>query len=169
MPPTFLIFLLLAIWIPSACLVWIVALVILLFAKTRRFSGPLSRAMAWTFPFVLAYQLLAALPVGILLLSGWAFWKRLEPGSSTITTNPIVIVVSVSIAFITLGTMLIATMAGFYDGWKTGWQSGQGRNLRNVISEAPMYRRLSRGISTLASKWNRTKLKSEPLKRPFQE
>lgn len=73
-PPTFLIFLMLAIWIPSACLAWSAALVMLLSAKTRRFSRPLSWAMAWTFPFVLAYQILAAFPVGILLLSGWAFW-----------------------------------------------------------------------------------------------
>jgi hypothetical protein len=44
----------LVIWVSFACIVWTAALVMLLSAKTRRFSKPLCWAMAGTFPFVLS-------------------------------------------------------------------------------------------------------------------
>jgi hypothetical protein len=117
MPPTFLIFLLVMIWVAFACIVWAGSLVMLLSAKTRRFSKPLCWAMAGTFPFVLAYQILAALPVGIVLLFGWAFWKLLEPGTSSSTANPVIIAVSICVAFIAFAMLLMTFVAGFYDGW----------------------------------------------------
>jgi hypothetical protein len=157
MPPTFLIFVMLVIWVSFACIVWTAALVMLLSAKTRRFSKPLCWAMAGTFPFVLAYQILAALPVGIVLLSGWTFWKLLEPGTSSSTSNPVVIAVSICVAFIAFATMLMTSLAGFYDGWRTGWKWGHGQNFRNALLEAPAYRRLSGCIRATTSKRNQTK------------
>jgi hypothetical protein len=152
MPPTFLYLLAVVTWAAFACVVWIVAAVMLITPRTKRFAKPLCWAMAGTFPFVLAYQFLAVPIVAVVLLSGWTFWKLLEPGSPSLTTNPVVIVASISVAFIAVATILTMSLAGFYDGWKTGWKCGQGENLRDALSKAPAYNQLREYVHVLYSR-----------------
>jgi hypothetical protein len=151
MPPTFLYLSAVLLWAAFACVVWTMAGVMLITPRTRRFAKPLCLAMAGTFPFVLAYQLLAAPIVAVVLLSGWAFCKLLEPGSSSLTTNPLVIVSGMTVIFIAFATILLMSLAGFYDGWRTGWKCGQGENLRDALSEAPAYNRLREYVRVLRS------------------
>ena len=152
MPPTFLYLFAVVTWAVFACVVWTVAAVMLITPRTRRFAKPLCWAIAGTLPFVLAYQFLAAPIVAVVLLSGWAFCKLLEPGSASLTTNPVVIVASISVAFIAFATTLMMSLAGFYDGWKTGWKCGQGENLRDALSKAPAYNQLRRYVRVLYSR-----------------
>ena len=152
MPPTFLYLLFVAVWVALACAVWAISVALLLIPKTRRFSGPLSLAMAGTFPFVLAYQVLAVPVVATVLLCGRVIWKTLEPGTSTVTKNPVVITVSILIALIAFGTILVMSLAGFYDGWISGWRCGQGMELREAINEAPAYRYTKKRIRAMRSK-----------------
>lgn len=137
MPPTFVYLLMLMIWVFFACLVWLTAGVMFLTTRTRAFSRPLCFAMAGTFPFVFAYQVIAAPFVAGLLFAAWAFWKILKPGVSTMTQNPLVIVVSIAAAFLSFGTMLAMSLAGFYEGWRTGWACAKGRRFQEVLYEGP--------------------------------
>ena len=115
-----------------------------LVARTRVFSRPLCFAMAGTFPFVFAYQIIAAPFVAALLLVAFGIWKILDPGASTTTQNPIVIVVSISSYFLSLGTMLTMSLVGFYEGWRTGWACAKGRRFQEVLYEGPTVKVLGR-------------------------
>jgi hypothetical protein len=100
--------------------------------------------MAGTFPFVFAYQLIGAPFVAALLLAAFAIWKILEPGASTTTQNPLVIAVGISAAFLSFGTMLTMSLAGFYEGWRTGWAYAKGRRFQEVLYEGPTVKLLGR-------------------------
>jgi len=144
MPPTFAYILMFMIWVFVACLAWLAAGLMLFTRRTRTLSRPLCFAMAGTFPFVFAYQIIAAPFVAVLLVAAWAFWKVLEPGVSTTTQNPVVIVVSITSAFLAFGTVLAMSLAGFYEGWRTGWACGGGRRFQEVLYEGPTVRLIFR-------------------------
>ena len=107
--------------------------------------------MATTFPFVFTYQIIAAPVVAALLLVAFAIWKILEPGASTMTQNPIVIVVSISVAFLSFGTILTMSLVGFYEGWRTGWACAKGRRFQEVLYEGPTVRLLGRFLQKARS------------------
>jgi hypothetical protein len=96
MSPVFAYVMAFMMWFVAACLVWLGAGLMYVVRRTRVFSRPLCFAMLGTFPFVFAYQALAAPLVGILFLAAWAFWKILEPSATTITQNPYVIGISIA-------------------------------------------------------------------------
>jgi len=152
MPPTFAYVLALGIWVFFACLVWLAAVVMTLTTRSRPFSRPLCFAMAGTFPFVFAYQVIAAPFVAGILLVVWAFWKILEPGTSTTTENPVIIVVSLGGAFLSFVVMLTMSLAGFYEGWRTGWGFASGRRFQEVIWEGPTVRLLRRLLQKARSR-----------------
>jgi len=80
------------------------------------------------------------------LFANWAFWKVLEPGASTTTDNPIVMVVSIGAALLSLGLVLVMSLAGFYEGWRIGWACANGRQFREVVWEGStvgLYRRVA--------------------------
>jgi hypothetical protein len=158
MPPTFVYLLFFVVWLALACIVWTAGGVMLLSPRTRRLSRPLCLAMAGTFPFVLVYQVLAAPVVAIVLIVGWALWKLLEPGSSSMTQNPVVIAVSIGVVFFSFALMLTASLAGFYDGWFIGWKCGGGHKFRYALSEAPTLKRLRSCLRVLRSRRTAKKL-----------
>lgn len=97
MPPTLVYFLCFMFWLFCAVFVWIVAGLMFLTRSTRSTARSLGLAMAATFPFVFAYQIVAAPFVAGLLFLAWASWKILDTGASETTQNPLVIVVSLGI------------------------------------------------------------------------
>ena len=100
--------------------------------------------MAGTFPFVFAYQIVAAFFVAALLLTASAFLKILEPSSPAMTQNTLAIVISIAGALLSFGAMLITSLAGFCEGWRTGWEYGKGRPFPEVLYETPIVKILSR-------------------------
>jgi hypothetical protein len=144
MPPTFFYFLALTIWVPIACIVWLVAGLMFLAQRTRPLSRPLCFAMGGTFPFVFVYQIIAAPFVAGLLFAVWAFAKILGPGASTTSNSPLVDVVFAGGAFLALSLVLGMSLAGFYEGWRVGWACGTGRRFLEVMWEGPAARRLRR-------------------------
>jgi hypothetical protein len=135
MSPIFAYVLALMAWLTFACVVWFVAGMLSLMRRARFLAWPLCLAMAGTFPFVFAYQIVAAPFVVAIMLVAWAFGKILEPGSSTPTQNPLLITVSIAMAFLSLGVMVAMSIAGFHEGWRFGWACGKGRPWREVIWE----------------------------------
>src|SRR5690242_12936726 len=137
MPPGFIYLSALLIWCFFAVAVWVAAGLMRLSPRTRPLSRPLSFAMAGTFPFVFAYQILAAPLVAVVLLAAWIFWKAVEPGASTTTDNPLVILFSILAAVSSFSAILVMSMAGFYEGWRTGWKYANGRPLLEAACDGP--------------------------------
>src|SRR5262245_18316651 len=130
MPPAFLYLAALAIWLAGAMSVWFVAGILALFRRTRQRGLATACAMAGTFPGVIAYQILAV-PVVLMILVGIRFfWKLLESGDSTVTNNPIVIIVSIGGALIAFVIVLGASLAGFWEGWRAGWSLMMGQSIQ---------------------------------------
>jgi hypothetical protein len=142
-PPTFLYLFALAIWLFLAAVVWLMAGLMMVTARTRMFSRPLCFAMAGTFPFVFVYQLIAAPIVAALLAAAIGFWKILEHGGSANTENPLVIGTSIIAAITSFGVILVMSLAGFYEGWRVGWAFANGRRVRDVFNEGPTVKLLS--------------------------
>ena len=107
--------------------------------------------MAGTFPFVFVYQMIAAPFVAGFLVAAWGFWRILEPGTSTITENPFVIAVSIVAAILAFGTMLVMSLSGSYEGWRTGWAWAQGRRFQEALFEGPTVKVLFRFLQKARS------------------
>ena len=122
MPPTFIYFVALLVWIPFACLVWFSAGVMALNRGTRRKGLALALAMAATFPCVFLFQaaaapLIAAMVVGVAWLSG-----ILDPASTVthVTTNGLVIATISGTMLLAFVTMLTVSIVGFFLGLAAG-------------------------------------------------
>jgi len=140
MPPTFLYLGALAIWLVGAACVWCVAGVLALFRRTRQRGLATACAMAGTFPGVIAYQILSV-PFALLILLGiLLFWKVLEPGDSTVTENPAVIIATIVGALAAFMIVLTASLAGFWEGWRAGWGFAMGQSISASLRTGPLSR-----------------------------
>src|SRR5262252_2217718 len=139
MPPTFLYLIALIVWVSLAAVVWAIAGVLAVLPRSRRTALRLALAMAFTFPAVIAYQLLAAPVIAALLLGMNLFWKALEPGPATETSNPAVILVTISTAVIAYLVALGMSMVGFWEGWRVGWLLGSGGRLWSIVQDGPLF------------------------------
>lgn len=146
LPPTFIYFVALSVWIPLACLVWLLAGVMALNRGTRRKGLALALAMVATFPSVFLFQaaaapLIVAMVVGVAWLSG-----ILDPASTVthVTTNGLVAAMISGIALLGFVTMLTVSIVGFFEGWLLGWRCAHGERFRDVIKRGPTARLLRR-------------------------
>jgi hypothetical protein len=138
-PPTFIYFVALPVWILLAGLVWLLAGVMALNRGTRRKGLALALAMAATFPSVILFQaaaapLIAAMVVGVAWLSG-----ILDPASTVthVTTNGLVIAMNIGTGLLAFVTMLTISIIGFFEGWMLGWGCAHGERLRDIIKRGP--------------------------------
>jgi hypothetical protein len=150
-PATFPYLLMFMLWVIVACLVWLAAGLMFLLRRTRVFARRLCFAVAGTFPFVFAYQLIAAPFIAALFLAAFAIARILEPGAPATIQNPIVIAVGVSVVFLSFGTMLVASLAGFYEGWRIGWECANGCRFQKVLFEGPTVKLLGRFLQKARS------------------
>jgi hypothetical protein len=124
-------------WLGIACLVWLSAIFLLIVKRTRPLAGPLSLAMAATFPGVWIFQIAAApFVLGILLIAA-AIWRILEPNMPQTTDNPFAIGTFFAAVLIDFILVLGMSIIGFYEGWRTGWLCAKGRRWHDVIQEGP--------------------------------
>lgn len=137
----------LAVWILLACTIWCSASLMCMVPRTRPFAWPMSLVVATTFPFVFAYQIVAAPIVLTILLGAFALWRVLEPVSTI--KNPVVIGGFIISIFGSAIIMFVASVAGFADGWRTGWGLAHGR----PISETLSYTIPKRCLNRLMSRW----------------
>jgi hypothetical protein len=105
----------------------------------------MSMAVAATFPFVFAYQIMVAPVVLSMLLGAFALWRLLEPVPTV--KNPIVIGGVIIAIFGSAIIMFVASVAGFADGWRTGWGLAHGRPINEMLSYTIPKRWLNRLIS----------------------
>ena len=123
----------LAVWIFVACVMWCAAGLIYFVPRVRPMAWPMSLATAATFPFVFAYQLMVTPAILMMMLVAFALWGILDPVSTV--TNPAVaggfVIATVASAIV----MLAASVAGFADGWRTGWGLARGRPISEMFSQ----------------------------------
>ena len=146
MPPTFIYFVALMVWMTLACMVWLLAGAMALNRGTRGKGLSLALAMTATFPSVFLFQavaapLIAAMIVGMAWLSGF-----LDPASRVThaTTNGLVIAMSIGAALLAFVTMLTVSIIGFFEGGLLGWRCARGEHFRDVVKRGPTVRLLWR-------------------------
>src|SRR5262245_55026817 len=140
MPPAFFFWMGLVAWVGLAIVVCAIAGVFTLRSRSRRTGLRLALAMAFTFPAIIAYQLLAAPVIAALLLGMYLFWNTLEPGHATETANPAVILVTIAVASAAFAVAMGMSIVGFWEGWRLGWLSVPGGRLWNVVQDGPLFR-----------------------------
>jgi len=94
----------------------------------------MSLAMASTFPFVLAYQIMASPVVIVMLLGAAAVSWLIEPGVST-TENPVIIGGAILAVLGSIIVVLVSSVVGFLDGWRAGWRLARGRSIKETLSD----------------------------------
>jgi preprotein translocase subunit SecY len=124
----------LAVWILVACIIWCAAGLMFLSPRTRSSAWPMSLAMASTFPFVFAYQIIAVPAVIVMLLGAATLSWFLEPGVST-TENPVTIGGAIVAVLGSVVVVLVSSVAGFFDGWRAGWRLARGCSIKEVLSD----------------------------------
>ena len=146
LPPTFIYFVALLVWISLACLVWLLAGVMALNPGARGKGLALALAMAATFPSVFLFQaaaapFIAAMVVGAAWLSG-----ILDPASTVthVTTDGLVAAMILGIALFAFVTMLTVSIIGFFEGCLLGWRCAHGEHFRDVIKRGLTARLLRR-------------------------
>ena len=140
MPPTFLCLLAFGVWLCFALFVWLAAGAALLIPFTRRWAVPLAAAMAGTFPGVLL-ALVATLPLAAaLLFTGLTISRFFDPAASETTTNTAVIWIGIALVLCEVLLTAMASLLGFWEGWRTGWLVAKGQRFSQVLARGPTSR-----------------------------
>ena len=145
-PPTFIYFVALSVWIPLACLVWLLAGAMALNRGTRRKGLALALAMAATFPSVFLFQAAAAPLIGAMVFSVAWLSGILDPVSTVthVTTNGLVAAMISGIVLLAFFTMLTVSVVGFFEGWLLGWRCAHGERFRDATKRGPTAHLLQR-------------------------
>ena len=128
MPPTFVYILALMGYLAVACAVWLFAVVLAGPRQTGALAKRLAAGMAGSFPGVFLFQLLTAPIVAfVLLFVGGIIWL-FHP------SDAIAGVLIVALALFTFGIVTIASLLGFYVGWRAVWEFAAGLSVRAFVS-----------------------------------
>ena len=144
MPFTFAYMVALLVWVFATCAIWSAAALMCVTARTRPFAWPTALAATVVFPFVLAYQILVAPVVLALLFGAVAIGKFLEPEARGATEHPVVIGAFLTVVVVSFVLMVIVSVAGFIDGWRTGWGLARRHSLLIMLSDTIPMRLIGR-------------------------
>lgn len=115
-------------YIAVACAVWLVAALLAVPQRTRALAKRIAAGMAGSFPGVFLFQLFSVPIVAfVLLLIGGIFWL-FHPRDTGAT------LLIVSLALLTFGIVAIASLLGFYTGWRVAWELAAGRPARAFLT-----------------------------------
>jgi hypothetical protein len=123
MPPTFAYVMALMAYFVVACGVWCVAVVLGFPRNTRALAKKIAAGMAGSFPGVFLFQLVSAPFLALVLLSVGGISYFFRPPD----------VVIVLLALLLVGIPAVASLLGFYTGWRIGWELASGRSARGFL------------------------------------
>lgn len=131
------------VYIAAACGVWMVAMVLAFSPRTRALAKKIAAGMAGSFPGVFLFQLVAApLTAAILLIIA---------GISHFFRPPDVIIMFLALSI--SGITAVASLLGFYTGWRVAWELAAGRSARQFLQTdrvlGPMSRFLRKQAANL--------------------
>jgi hypothetical protein len=136
MPPTFAYAMALLAYLALACVVWALAIVLAVPRETRPIAVRLAAGMAGSFPGVVLFQLLSVLIVAPILLAAGLITRVTARGGW-------IDAAMVGLAVMALAIFALASLAGFYVGWRAGWEIAAGRSARVLL----VFRAVSRWMS----------------------
>ena len=147
MPPTFLYLLALLLYFVAACVVWFVAAALAIRPRTRTLAKKIAAGMAGSFPGVFIFQLLVAPLIALVLLAVACIPHSFQPPDILIAVLAPVIVLSI------ISIPAIASLLGFYAGWRVAWELAAGRSARGFLATdrilGPVVRFLRRWVPFL--------------------
>jgi hypothetical protein len=123
MPPTFAYIMALMLYIAAACVVWIVAIGLAFSPRTRTLGKKIAAGMAGSFPGVFLFQLISVPLFGLMLLA--------IVGMSHFFRPPDVIIIILALFIIAIPA--VASLLGFYTGWRVAWELAAGRSAREFL------------------------------------
>ena len=126
MPPTFAYAMALTAYIALACVVWGLSILLAGPRATRPVALRVAAAMAGSFPGVFLFQALSAPIVALILLSSGFVMSATARGGW-------IDAVLIGLGVIALGVFAVASLAGFYAGWRAGWEIAAGRSARAYL------------------------------------
>jgi hypothetical protein len=127
MPPTFLYILALMVYFVAACAVWTVAVILAFSHRRRALAKKIAAGMAGSFPGVFLFQLITAPLVALILLTLVAISHLGQPPDIIIAVMAPLIVLSI------VGIPAVASLLGFYTGWRVAWELAAGRSAREFL------------------------------------
>ncbi|HEY2330109.1 MAG TPA: hypothetical protein VGI63_09900 [Verrucomicrobiae bacterium] len=110
-------------YIAAACAVWLVAIILAIPQRTRTLAKKIAAGMAGSFPGVFLFQLLAAPPFVLFLL--------VIAGISHFFRPPDILIIFLALFIISIPA--IASLLGFYAGWRVAWELAAGRSAREFL------------------------------------
>ena len=127
MPPTFLYILALMVYFVAACAVWTVAVILAFSHRRRALAKKIAAGMAGSFPGVFLFQLITAPLVALILLT--------VAGISHLGQPPdiIIAVIAPLVVLFIIGIPVVASLLGFYTGWRVAWELAAGRSARELL------------------------------------
>ena len=127
MQPGFLYILALLLYSAAACTVWMVAIILAFSPRTRALAKKIAAGMAGSFPGVFLFQLISAPLVALVLLT--------IAGISHFGKPPdiIIAVLAPLIVLFIIGLPAVASLLGFYTGWRVAWELAAGRSTRELL------------------------------------
>jgi hypothetical protein len=132
MPPYFVYLLALTTYCAVACAVWVIAAVLTIPQRTRPLGKKIAFSMAGSFPGVFLFQLLAAPLAGFILVSiGGIIWI-IQPTDSAETVLFVLLLLG------TVGLIAVASLLGFYAGWRIVWEWTAGRPVQTFLLKDPV-------------------------------
>jgi hypothetical protein len=143
MPPTFVYMLALAVYMAFAFLVWIFALVLAIPRRTRRLAKKIAAGMAGSFPGVFLFQLCSAPFILLFLLIIGGLSHLFRP------PDPVLILLALFVFLIPF----VASLLGFYTGWRVAWELAAGRSAGELLQTDRLLAPLARFL------WKRLPLK----------
>jgi hypothetical protein len=126
MPPTFAYAMALMAYIAVACIVWGVAVLLAIPRGTRCLAGRVAAGMAGSFPGVFLFQVLSAPIVAVILLTSGLIMSVTSRGGW-------IDAALLGMGIVALATFVFASVAGFYMGWRAGWEVAAGRSGRGFL------------------------------------
>ena len=123
MPPTVAYILALMVYVAAACAVWMVAIVLAFSPRTRALAKKIAAGMAGSFPGVFLFQLISAPLLAVMLLTIAGISHFLRP--------PDVIIIVLALFIISIPAL--ASLLGFYTGWRVAWELAAGRSAREFL------------------------------------
>jgi hypothetical protein len=115
------------VYVAVACAVWMVAILLAFSRRKRALAKKIAADMAGSFPGVFIFQFISALPVALILLTIFSISHLGQP------PDAIIAILAPSLVLFIIGIPTLASLIGFYAGWRVAWELAAGRSARGFL------------------------------------
>src|SRR3954471_22538627 len=137
----------LALYIGFACLVWSISIALLIPERTRRVGIQIAAGMAGSFPGVFLFQALSFPMIGkmVLFISSVIWLTQPTEIPTAFLLGWLGLIICVLFA--------LASLLGFYVGWRLAWEIASARSVRELITSGRLVRPIPGGLRSSVAGW----------------